>query len=318
MISLYFYEGFSCPVCKRDFMKNEDVVACPQCGLPHHRECWKKVGHCLMDDKHGTVEQWSREKVEETKRSEPTRQTTSEQTIAGKICPHCHTKNAEYAEFCNHCGQQMQVTEWYSASPQVGEYTPFQSPFAPGEPYSTDEIIGSASAKELAAVVGHNTTYYIPRFRRSVQDGRCGWNWAAFLLGPYWLLFRKQYLAGIALAVLQLIYSFFGNLWTLPLNMATSQEEMLSAMETVMHDRFVLPIFVLSVIILTVHIILGLRGNTLYRYHCEKKIQKAKMRTPDLSSSELASVGGTSFLAAALCYFIPNILSAILMSFVTM
>ena len=46
-----YYEGLSCPVCAKAFTADEDIVVCPQCGLPHHRACWKSVGQCYAHDK---------------------------------------------------------------------------------------------------------------------------------------------------------------------------------------------------------------------------------------------------------------------------
>ena len=46
-----FKEG-SCPVCNRPFGEDDDIVVCPECGTPHHRECWQLVGHCVNKGLH--------------------------------------------------------------------------------------------------------------------------------------------------------------------------------------------------------------------------------------------------------------------------
>ena len=55
---MFFYEGYTCPVCKREFKETDDIVACPKCGAPHHRECWKLEGHCHYAEDHDTPRQW--------------------------------------------------------------------------------------------------------------------------------------------------------------------------------------------------------------------------------------------------------------------
>lgn len=57
---MFFYEGYTCPVCKREFKETDDIVACPKCGAPHHRECWKLEGHCHYAEDHDTPRQWKR------------------------------------------------------------------------------------------------------------------------------------------------------------------------------------------------------------------------------------------------------------------
>lgn len=46
------YKGVECPVCKKTFEENDDVVVCPDCGTPHHRECWFSLSHCVNEEKH--------------------------------------------------------------------------------------------------------------------------------------------------------------------------------------------------------------------------------------------------------------------------
>ena len=36
------FTEYKCPVCDKQFKKGDDVVVCPECGAPHHRECYEK------------------------------------------------------------------------------------------------------------------------------------------------------------------------------------------------------------------------------------------------------------------------------------
>ena len=46
------YSNHSCPVCKKVFEKGDDIVVCPLCGAPHHRECYEVENRCFFEDKH--------------------------------------------------------------------------------------------------------------------------------------------------------------------------------------------------------------------------------------------------------------------------
>lgn len=325
---MFFYEGLKCPVCNKPFEESEDIVACPHCGLPHHRECWKQHGHCFAEDLHGTPEQWTRENTPYTappkhasyEGAETVKET--DEDFTGRICPRCRTRNPEFAEICTHCGLRFENEDWHTeqpayTSPAGAEYVPFHVGFASRESYSPEEKIGEFRAKELEAVVGQNAAYYIPRFRRIENRQGGGWNWAAFLLGPYWLLFRKQYLLGILYFFCQTVYSFACNYLLLPIQKAKTQAEMAEVLERMLLDKtflwFFLPIFVLSVILFVGRILLGLKGNQLYKVHCERRIRAARTKTPDMSAGELSSIGGTSLLLAAVFYTIPTVLSYVLM-----
>jgi len=307
---LYFYEGMSCPVCNRPFVADEDVVACPQCGLPHHRSCWYEVGHCALADKHGTDEQWSRKHAA---RSPDSEQKAAQEAENVNICPVCNTHNTEYAEFCAHCGAPLSSVEWQSTpvQPPVNEYAPFQSMNHMGETYSETERIGSVNARDLAAVVGQNTAYYMPRFREIESKKSGGWNWAAFLLGPLWLLYRKHYLGGFSFLAFQIVYEILTMYWYAPVMAAKTQAEMNAALSQIATNNLAIPVFLLSIISLILHIVLGIKGTSFYKYTCETKIVRAQAKTPDISPMELTGVGGTSFALAAVGYFLSNVIPSI-------
>ena len=46
------YKLVSCPVCKKQFEENDDIVVCPECGTPHHRACYASLSHCANESLH--------------------------------------------------------------------------------------------------------------------------------------------------------------------------------------------------------------------------------------------------------------------------
>ena len=46
------FTDYFCPVCEKRFINGDDVVVCPECGAPHHRECFEQLGHCFYEDRH--------------------------------------------------------------------------------------------------------------------------------------------------------------------------------------------------------------------------------------------------------------------------
>ena len=282
---MLYYEGLSCPVCGNAFTTEDDVVACPKCGLPHHRACWKNVGHCYESDKHDTPEQWTRD------RAATPAQPTPPPATSAQVCVQCGTQNSEYAEFCMRCGTALPPKEWHSAQqapkPPVSEYTHYGQ----SAPYVSGERIGNNSADELAAVVGSNAGYYLDRFRRIAQGKSGGWNWAAFILGPIWLFYRKQYGLGVLYLLLQVMLDIATALAYIPVDTLNLTEEAIMAL---MNDPVFVVAVVFSYVILALRIILGVRANNFYFSHCQKKIADTKSAVPDTSVSELTAVGGAS------------------------
>lgn len=223
----------------------------------------------------------------------------------------------EYAEFCDSCGRPLGDTEWQSGftrqeQPPVREYSPFN--WQAGSYSSYPEKIQGIPTNELVVVVGNNTQYYIPRFMQMENGASGGWNWAAFLLGPFWLFYRKQFgLAWLYFAVMMLSNIAFAVLYA-PVQWAETEAAAEAAMAAMMESALFIPVLLLSMVFLVLKIILGIKANEFYFNFCAKKIADAKEKIPDLSAGEMTSLGGVSIGLAVLFY----VLSSIAIEIVTM
>ncbi len=339
---MFFYEGQSCPVCGKAFVEGEDIVACPQCGAPHHRTCWKQEGHCHFADAHGTPRQWSREKAQAE--------------AAGKKCPQCGHKNPEFAEFCSHCGRPMEVPDWAAAGqtppggaagfpngrpgtpppgpnpygpgygrgygpygpgpggpiPGYGEYAPFHMQgFDPLGGVPKDEKIADVDVTDLTVAVGQNTAYYLPKFYKMDRGAsRLSWNWPAFLLTPYWLLYRKNYLCGALMLAFTLIQTFIVNYILyilLPID-TTSYFSLFQALQAMASNpnqsMYFWMLFGVSMLNLALRVVFGIFGNSLYMGTCVSRVKRLQRDNPDDYKAQLPTAGGVSFVLGMLAYFV--------------
>ena len=51
-------DGATCVRCHAYLFDDDDVVYCPVCGAPHHRDCYNELGHCALEALHGTDKQY--------------------------------------------------------------------------------------------------------------------------------------------------------------------------------------------------------------------------------------------------------------------
>lgn len=104
------YKDIECSACSKKFDDNSDVVVCPVCGAPHHRECWIAAGKCAHEAEHASGYRWEFpqspiEDVEDKKTGKP------EQVIGDffengegiVMCPHCYTPNYSNDMYCRAC-----------------------------------------------------------------------------------------------------------------------------------------------------------------------------------------------------------------------
>ena len=55
------YENIICAHCGKPMQSGEDIVVCPVCATPQHRECWMQEGHCANDSLHASGFVWKKE-----------------------------------------------------------------------------------------------------------------------------------------------------------------------------------------------------------------------------------------------------------------
>ena len=60
----------------------------------------------------------------------------------------------------------------------------------------------------------------------------------------------------------------------------------------------------LSNLLVVARILLGIKGNDLYLYHCKRRIEKAREHTNDLTAAELGSFGGVSIGLTIVFYLV--------------
>ena len=224
------YYGLPCPVCGIVMNEHDDVVVCPECATPHHRECWFKNGRCINEELHSETFVWMPDSV--TPENEPAaispddakdEQATESETIrtddGSIVCHVCGSENPDDAVHCGSCGALLGKTEEKEQvectfcgaknlkgalrchtcgnflSPDTGK-----SPFLDGVSDAENEIIGEYTVGDYALYTQLNAKRYVPKFRR-IENGRVSFNWMAFLFGPKWFLFRKMYKIGTLLLV---------------------------------------------------------------------------------------------------------------------
>lgn len=214
------YSNQTCPHCGRLFADGDDVVVCPVCATPQHRECWMQAGHCANDSLHASGFVWQRESIN-TEKSEPQTSSAFPDSsvchICGsenpadslhcgncgallgesdnpddKKCTFCGTQNDSDAKHCKNCGSPLGMKNGFFTN----------SPYLAGTGIDPNENIDGSKADDLALYVQASTKRYLPKFRRFSNGKKLSFNFAAFFFAPYWFFYRKLYKAGAFFLVL--------------------------------------------------------------------------------------------------------------------
>ena len=98
------YTGNLCPGCGNAFSDGDDVVVCPECGTPQHRECYKKDNCCVNSHRHGDGFEW------ENTSSPASVPSYTESKAEEKLpCPSCGHLNPRDAKRCENCSMKLIV-----------------------------------------------------------------------------------------------------------------------------------------------------------------------------------------------------------------
>lgn len=179
------FTEYKCPVCDKQFKKGDDVVVCPECGAPHHRECYEKEGHCHFADKHGADFSFEKEQLEEAEQ-----QAEQDAKDGVVLCKRCGAENPKEMFYCCNCGAPLYGDDKSNPNFQQDQNNgqpnpnfnqnqgmpPFGVPFGQANPQmasafdpmagmkSDEPLVDDITAGEAAKFIGKNTPYYLRIF----------------------------------------------------------------------------------------------------------------------------------------------------------
>lgn len=273
------YTGKICPYCKTAFQPDDEIVVCSECDMPHHKDCWVENQGCTTFGCIGTIKSADNGSSSVTAREielEDTRQPGG----AVVYCTKCGAPNANTSSFCSKCGSRL-TTAAAAQGPAFRQANPASTnPYAyavwQGAAYcqsGSAASFGYSSAgadADIQKLVGTKSEYYLPKFQEmKAQNKKTSWNWPAFLVSPYWMIYRKMYAYGAVVLGVSFVLSLLG---------ATVG-------------------FLLA---LCGYIALGLFGNYIYLNFLEKKALQAKAMNEPFKAQFLAQNGGVNSTAAVL------------------
>ncbi len=292
--------GEECPYCNNEFTSDDDIVVCPECGAPYHRNCYKLIGHCVFENKHTVGEVWKSKNKEFANEK--------------KVCPHCKCLNNIDALFCEKCGLNLEKDDSRAKSDDSFHKNPnsstteknlnskaiFSLMLDPLGGINKNEDFEGLSAVELADYVGSSSSYYMPQFKKIKDKEKYKFNFSAFLFSSLWFFYRKQYLKGIIVAIVLSIFSVYDLICNLAYLVEPSYQI----------TRLGLVISYVSYFLyLGSKVLISIHANKIYYKHCIKKIKKIKLKLEgnEKINLKLKSGGGVSFCSVAVYMLISAI-----------
>lgn len=120
-----------------------------------------------------------------------------------KLCKSCGAWVDDAARFCEYCGNNLSDVDdpvVMDAEPEIVDAEIILPPKRYDSP--------AADAREVRErLIGTKTEYYLPHFEKfETLNSFTSWNWPAFFVGCWWMLYRKMYVFGaVVFAVNELL-----------------------------------------------------------------------------------------------------------------
>ncbi len=314
---MYDFTGCECPICHQHFKPDSDIVVCPDCGAPYHRDCYASLGHCKYEASHSDTFEWKA----------PQDQLASSEVL----CPQCGEKNPKTNTYCGRCGillggdapANTAHTPPYARATQGGanaaskggaQYHYHTNAAAPDAAHAEDNVFTNETVKSLpieldpntkisgipaaewATYIGNRSITYLPLFTWMEKANRKhSFSFSALLFGPLYFFYRKVW--GYAL-----LFSLVTLICNIPsiLTVLIYSESVYAP--AISEDT----LFILSNVMVAVNwavmMLRGLYGFHLYKEDAAKKILKLKAISNDPKSLQfrLRIHGGTSIGAVIL------------------
>lgn len=190
------YKKYKCPVCNKQFKDGDDIVVCPECGTPHHRECYKLTGHCVNQGLHKSGYSFIDSEKEKLKVEE---QKETAKSFEGEYSGDYYYSPDD--DFVAQAKKEVQEKKQASSDNDNTDGGFFSIPTIQVDEsfYKMRGTIDGLSISDIAATVRTNVSRFVQIFKKqSKTKKKAGWNWAAFFFGSFYLLFRKMYKQGVA------------------------------------------------------------------------------------------------------------------------
>ncbi|MDR3178844.1 MAG: DUF2628 domain-containing protein [Oscillospiraceae bacterium] len=317
------FTGATCPKCRNKFKDKDDIVVCPICGTPHHRECYLKTSECFNKKKHSENFVWIN----------PNKPKESE-IPAEIICLVCTHRNPFNAVYCERCKAFLFKNQNGSGSGAPAKKESLRKVLSSGSPNSFFKIsfgkeesfigidlkedIKGVNTQELARYIQNNVSYYMSVFKLLEKKNKNKFNLSAFLFSGAWFLYRKQYKVGISFFIVNFIITVavhFVNFFyaydiyekiVKSFNIPLDSVELFAKIPEFHKKLFSLPtssivLFFLPNILIALNFILmifcGFIANKCYMKNCFSQIEKIKKdsKSDDDLNQKFLIYGGVNY-----------------------
>lgn len=296
------YYGCPCEGCGKPLTLQDDIVVCPDCGAPYHRDCYEKLGRCIHASAHAAGYEWKFPYQESELCTCPA---CGERTLRSEsVCRCCGAalppegaqEPADRADSDEH-SEEFDYSTFYRQFQETGapQVDPLRQTYQAA--FGKEEVMDGIPCKDWADFIGPASPAYLSAYcRMQLSHTKTSMSFSAMLFGPFYFFYRKAWKPAFAFLAAELVLAlptFIDLLQVTDSSLAPG----LSTSTLLTLSR------VCSVLSFLLMIVRGLYGKWLYRQSAAEKIRRIRAEFPDAAQRKavLCAQGGTSWAAVLGC-----------------
>ena len=195
---MFIYEGVNCPYCGKPLTETDEIAVCPECGTPHHRECYLEHGECASLSLHSDTYEW---KKPETSAEPP-------KVNIVFICSKCGARITRDDTVCPNCGEPLpqHLPDLDPEKLMALRDTLYGRTPPPESIYGikmTDDIDG-VTLKDLSDYL-KNPSYVVSICKQIASGRKFSFSLPALFSPPLFFLYNKVWLEGILSLLLSMV-----------------------------------------------------------------------------------------------------------------
>ena len=296
------YYGCPCEGCGKPLTLQDDIVVCPDCGAPYHRDCYEKLGRCIHAPAHAAGYEWKFPYQESELCTCPA---CGERTLRSEsVCRCCGAalppegaqEPADRADSDEH-SEEFDYSTFYRQFQETGapQVDPLRQTYQAA--FGKEEVMDGIPCKDWADFIGPASPAYLSAYcRMQLSHTKTSMSFSAMLFGPFYFFYRKAWKPDFGFLAAELLLAAPTFIEMLQLSGSALAPAMSASALTV----FARVCSVLSFVLMLVR---GMYGKWLYRKSAADHIRRIQSEFPDARQRQavLRAQGGVSFGAVFLC-----------------
>ena len=193
------YYGCPCEGCGKPLTLQDDIVVCPDCGAPYHRDCYEKLGRCIHAPAHAAGYEWKFPYQESELCTCPA---CGERTLRSEsVCRCCGAalppegaqEPADRADSDEH-SEEFDYSTFYRQFQETGapQVDPLRQTYQAA--FGKEEVMDGIPCKDWADFIGPASPAYLSAYcRMQLSHTKTSMSFSAMLFGPFYFFYRKAW-----------------------------------------------------------------------------------------------------------------------------